>query len=124
MKAIKTDTVENVKTLIVKVKVLIKKTIGLVRLGWIEFLRDCEAFIKANEVSIFQVGSTYEFGWIGDSEMKSEITITKRTNSFVTFTYGRETKKAKINFFDGSEYIFPEGKYSMCPTCKASKKIN
>lgn len=118
------DTLENVTTLVQTVKGLIKKTIGLVRLGWINFLAECEAFISVNSSPAFSVGSTYEFGWIGDSELKSTITVIKRTKCFVTFNYGGSTVRAKINLYNGVEYVYPSGQYSMCPTCKASKRVS
>lgn len=68
----------------------------------------------------------YSFGFIGDADLKSEITVVKRTEKTVTIidVHDKVQKRCKIHIsFDGDEFIYPLGKYSMSPIAKASKKI-
>ena len=105
------DTLENVATLIEEVKGLIKNSIGIIRSEWLAFLEECKLFIKNNTFFSFEVGESYTFGWIGDSELKSTIKVTKRTKCFISFIYGGEVVKAKINSYKDSEYVYPSGQY-------------
>lgn len=69
----------------------------------------------------FEVGKTYQYKFIGDGELVVKIRINNRTSSFVNFTdiESGENFKSKINSDGNCEYIYPTGKYSMCPKCSA-----
>jgi DNA repair protein RadC len=70
----------------------------------------------------FEAGRTYTFGWIGDSELKTDVKVIRRTEKSVWFQIrDEEVKRTKINVWSGEETFYPTGKYSMCPTCRASK---
>jgi hypothetical protein len=77
--------------------------------------------INTNTMKTFKTGNTYKMNWIGDSELKTFIKIVKRTAKQVTIQDVRtkEEKRCKINVYDGAEYIFPTGRYSMAPTLNA-----
>lgn len=71
----------------------------------------------------FEVGKTYTHGWIGDSNLFSTWTVTKRTAQTITITDGKETKTCKIikaiSEYRNAESVYPQGKYSMCPILSA-----
>lgn len=74
-------------------------------------------------MSRFEIGKTYTHGWIGDSDLFTSWTVQKRTDTTITITNGKETKKCKIikalSEMDNRECVFPFGKYSMCPILRA-----
>jgi hypothetical protein len=67
----------------------------------------------------FEVGKTYFCTSICDQNCKWEYTITKRTTSSVWLG----EKRAKINITDNSEYVFPQGRYSMAPVLRAERMV-
>ncbi len=70
----------------------------------------------------FTVGKSYVYGYIGDSSLKITITIIKRTKCFAHFMENGGTLKAKIyTNLDGTEFLYPDGKYSKCPVCQSIK---
>ena len=73
----------------------------------------------------FEIGMSYTHGWIGDAELFTTWTVTKRTAQTVTITNGRETKKCRIikglSEMRKAESIYPFGQYSMCPILSADE---
>lgn len=71
----------------------------------------------------FEVGKSYTHGWIGDSNLFTTWTVTKRTAQTITITDGRKTKTCRIikalSEMENAECVFPFGQYSMCPTLRA-----
>mgnify|MGYP001024731405 FL=1 len=67
----------------------------------------------------FEVGKTYQTRSICNHDCIFKITITKRTEKFVTVDKRGETTRCKIHMIDGKEVIFPYGQYSMCPVFHA-----
>jgi len=60
----------------------------------------------------FKSGLTYYTQYIGDSNIKVSFLIVSRTFKTVLLATGN---RCKIHFDDaGSEFIFPEGRHSMC----------
>lgn len=66
----------------------------------------------AKAMKQFEVGKTYSTRSICDYDCIFSVTIHKRTDKTVTTERGRH--KVYVSG-DGSEYIMPWGKYSMCP---------
>lgn len=57
--------------------------------------------------------------FIGDSKAKSTCTVLERKDSFaIVLIDGKIERKKVYTSYDGSEYIFPFGKYSLCPTAR------
>ncbi len=73
----------------------------------------------------FEINSTYKMNWITDSQLKTFWTVISRTAKTVTVkdTDSNRVKRCKINIYDNSEFIYPEGKYSMAPVLKASNLV-
>lgn len=71
----------------------------------------------------FEIGKSYTHGWIGDAELFTTWTVTKRTAQTITITDGRKTKTCRIikglSEMRNAESIFPYGQYSKCPTLSA-----
>ena len=73
----------------------------------------------------FEVGKTYNTQ-SSTSDWWYSYTVVKRTKCTVTLFdefYGIE-KRRKIKEYNGSEIVYPEGKYSMCPTLNAGRDEN
>lgn len=73
----------------------------------------------------FEVGKTYDTKG-PYSDWWYSYTVVKRTKCTVTLLdefYGIE-KRRKIKEYNGSEIVYPEGKYSMCPTLSAERDEN
>lgn len=71
----------------------------------------------------FEIGKTYTHGWIGDADLHTSWTVTKRTAQTITITDGKSTKTCKIikqiSEYRNAESVYPFGKYSMCPILSA-----
>lgn len=71
----------------------------------------------------FEIGKNYTHGWIGDAELFTTWTVTKRTAQTVTIKHGDKVKTCRIikylSEMEGAETVYPFGKYSMCPTLTA-----
>jgi hypothetical protein len=90
-----------------------------------EIEQDTTLEIEPNEVEIvrFKEGLTYVMGWIGDSEMFTDVTIIKRTEKTITFKIrDEEPKRCKIHVWEGVEHANVMGTYSMCPSVYANKE--
>ena len=69
----------------------------------------------------FKVNSSYNYSLIGDRSIVCKIIVTKKTATMITFIDNDDNlKRAKV-FKDsqGHEFIYPDGKYSLCPVCRA-----
>lgn len=71
----------------------------------------------------FEIGKNYTHGWIGDAELFTTWTVTKRTAQTITITDGRKTKTCRIikglSEMRNAESVYPFGQYSMCPILSA-----
>lgn len=68
----------------------------------------------------FEVGKTYRCRSICDADLFFEIKVVGRTEKTVMTEKGR----LKIHIYDGSEVVYPEGRYSMAPKMRATAKVN
>lgn len=73
-------------------------------------------------VAKFEVGKIYTTRSACDHDCIFAFTIVGRTDRTVTVQdrHGSKPKRRKIDLIDGVEYIYPCGKYSMCPVLRAS----
>ena len=72
-------------------------------------------------MTTFEANKTYKMTFIGDSNLIIPILVVARTAKTVKIKLHGEIKTCRIKSYDDSEYIFPEGTYSMAPTCYARK---
>ncbi len=71
----------------------------------------------------FEVGKKYSCRSIADGDCIFEFEIIKRTEKTVVIKDGLKEKRCKIYAENEEEYIYPLGKYSMCPTLRSSKEM-
>ena len=71
----------------------------------------------------FEVGKKYSCRSIADRDCIFEFEIVKRTEKTVVIKDGLKEKRCKIHSENEEEYIYPLGKYSMCPTLRSSKEM-
>lgn len=75
----------------------------------------------------FEVGKTYTHGWIGDSELFTNWEVIKRTAQTITIKHCKEIRTCRIikqlSEWEGAECVHPYGKYSMCPTLRATEDV-
>ncbi len=79
--------------------------------------------IKFPSMTTFEARKTYFFRYICDADSRVEIKIERRTAKSVWITgdgYTHERRAIKIDD-SGTEFIFPEGRYSMAPVLRASR---
>ena len=71
-------------------------------------------------MSIFKINQQLTCRAIGDHNIVYTANVIKRTAKTVTIKdkYSAE-KRCKIHTTDGGEFIFPDGRYSMCPVFRA-----
>ena len=50
-------------------------------------------------------------------------TVLKRTDKTITIDIRGDSKRCKVHEYEGVEFIYPLGKYSMCPVFKADKEF-
>lgn len=71
----------------------------------------------------FEIGNTYSAISICDSDCVWTYKVIARTESTITVTDGKETKKLRIiknlSAYDNREVVRPLGNYSMCPLLRA-----
>ena len=75
----------------------------------------------------FEVGQTYWTRSIGDADCIIEKKILKRTAKTVTVNAGGSRSQTRFKIHvdeDGREFIFPWGRFSMCPALGADRKID
>ena len=72
----------------------------------------------------FEVGKKYWYKFIGDSDLRVEITIVERTEKTIVIKddFESKNKRLKIQSDGNSEYILPLGKFSFAPKCMATHK--
>lgn len=72
----------------------------------------------------FEVGAKYSMNSACDHNCVWTYEIVKRTKATVTIRdeYGKETRCKIHTEYSESEYIYPLGKYSMCPILRAERK--
>jgi len=72
------------------------------------------------QIASFTIGASYAWGFPGE-ERNMTLTCVARTAKTVTFSGDSRIngKRLKAHVYNDSEYIFPCGKYSMAPVCKA-----
>lgn len=68
----------------------------------------------------FETGKKYSMKSICDSECIWEYTVIKRTAKTIKLD---NNKSFRVKSIDDTEFIFPLGRYSMCPILKASKEV-
>ncbi len=68
----------------------------------------------------FESGKTYATRSICDHDCIISVTIDKRTAKTVTATIRGNQKNFRIFEYDGAEFIWPWGKYSMAPLITAN----
>lgn len=72
----------------------------------------------------FKVGQKLKARSICDSNSFFEAEVLKRTDKTVTIKFQNKEKRCKVhvheNINEGNEFIFPAGRYSMCPVFQAS----
>ena len=69
----------------------------------------------------FETFKTYEGFLATDVDLKIHKMFVKRTDKTITCEDGQ---RFKIHTdFEGVEFIYPEGRYSMAPTIKASRAV-
>ena len=71
----------------------------------------------------FEINKTYQMRFIGDSELIVPVKILKRTAKSVRIELNGNQKTCRIKEWGESEYILPEGSYSMAPSCRAEKPL-
>lgn len=77
---------------------------------------------------MFKVGETYEMSFIGDSELKNFYKVIRRTRSTITIISIKEKNpkqiRRKVSVYDGVEFVYPLGKFSMAPILDASRRVS
>lgn len=69
--------------------------------------------------STFTAGQSYTITFIGDSNLKVELPVTRRTAKSIWTIVRGEEKRLKIHSYDGREYVMPYGSHSMAATAYA-----
>jgi hypothetical protein len=68
---------------------------------------------------IIAAGQVLTITFIGDAALKANCKVLDRKNSFaIVLIDGKIERKKIYTSYDGSEFIYPYGKYSMCPTAR------
>lgn len=67
----------------------------------------------------FKVNQELKTRSICNSDSVFTATVVKRTDKSVTIQIDSEQKRCKIHLNDDGEFIYPMGKYSMCPIFRA-----
>jgi hypothetical protein len=74
--------------------------------------------------STFQVGNTYSGRFIGDADAVFQVRILARTAKTVTVIGPKGMAQHRVSCdHEGGEQIFPFGKYSMAPVCRAMRLV-
>ena len=73
----------------------------------------------------FKTGKKYFHSFVTDSSCIVTYEVISMTAKMLTVqnTHTKELIKKKIGEFDNQEIIYPLGKYSMCPTLRATKEV-
>ena len=78
-----------------------------------------EIFAPEVYVRKFKKGETYEMRFIGDSDLKVPVPVIERTKKFITVQYAGKHRRIGVKVYEGIEYAYPTGRYSMAPSIKA-----
>jgi hypothetical protein len=66
-----------------------------------------------------EAGQTLTIRFIGDAQLKAFCKVVSRTNASAKILIDGKIESKKIyKSYDGSEYVLPYGKYSMCPVAR------
>ena len=72
----------------------------------------------------FQVGQSYSGRFVGDADSVFQVKILARTAKTVTVMGPKGMAQHRVSRdLDGGEQIFPFGKYSMAPVCRAKRLV-
>ena len=72
----------------------------------------------------FQVGQAYSGRFIGDADAVFQVKVLARTAKTVTILGPKGLAQHRISRdLDSGEQIFPFGKYSMAPVCRAKRLV-
>ncbi len=64
-------------------------------------------------------GQTLTISFICDAQLKAFCKVVSRTNSSAKILIDGKIESKKVyKSYDGSEYVLPYGKYSMCPVAR------
>jgi prolipoprotein diacylglyceryltransferase len=66
-----------------------------------------------------QTGTTLTATSIGDSNCIWTATVIGRKGNFITAIINGEVVRKKVNVYNGEEFVYLLGKYSMAPTFRA-----
>jgi hypothetical protein len=66
-----------------------------------------------------QTGTTLTATSIGDSNCIWTATVIERKGNFITAIINGEVVRKKVNVYNGEEFVYLLGKYSMAPTFRA-----
>ena len=69
-------------------------------------------------MSKFEAGKRYFTRFAGDADQKIFLTIASRTDKTVKTPEGRTLR---VKERDGVEFVYPMGRYSMCPVIHADR---
>ncbi len=71
----------------------------------------------------FEIGKKYFHKFISDSSCTAVYEVLSRTDKTLTVKLDGEIIRKRIGVFLGHEFIYPLGKYSMCPTLRAINEV-
>ena len=72
----------------------------------------------------FQTGKTYRGCFIGDADSVFQVKVMARTAKTITVIGPKGLAQLRISFdHEGGEQVFPFGKYSMAPVCRAKRPV-
>ena len=70
----------------------------------------------------FQIGKTYRGRFIGDADAVFQVKVMARTAKTLTVIGPKGLAQLRISRdHEGGEQVFPFGKYSMAPVCRAKR---
>lgn len=69
-------------------------------------------------MTTIQTGSILTATSIGDSNCIWTATVIERKGNFITAKINGEVVRKKVNVYNGEEFVYLLGKYSMAPTFK------
>jgi len=75
-------------------------------------------------IATFQIGQAYSGRFIGDADAVFQVKILARTAKTVTVIGPNGMAQHRVSRdLEGGEQIFPFGKYSMAPICRAKRLV-
>lgn len=74
--------------------------------------------------AFFEIGQTYSGRFIGDADAVFEVKILARSAKTVTVLGPQGMAQHRVSRdLDGGEQIYPFGRYSMAPVCRAKRLV-